>query len=144
MSDMTSLVRRATIEVLAPRVGGPLARAISTKLAGDPRLDRYELTTSAIEPGVYIVAEATYRIDFSEFGVDDVEATRTDIVTRVTELLAESVDEDPSAFVTGEEPDTELIEDIIVAESSESTYLQTAYDTDNHDSTEDVIVPDPR
>ncbi|WP_435320641.1 hypothetical protein [Haloarchaeobius sp. TZWSO28] len=130
MSATTELVRETVSDVLEdePDVDRSLARSIGTKIAGDPALDRVDISEDSIELVVHTVADATYRINLDGFGVADPSQARRNIVEKVHQhFVARTTETDgdpePSSDASGE-PDTrdeqsdgESDDDIIIANS---------------------------
>ena len=154
MSEVTQLVRDVVVDRLAGELDKSVARSIATKVAGDPKLDRIDMSSKSIEPIAQIVAKSIYRINLADFGVSKPDRTRRDVVEGVTMGIAQriSVDLSEELLVRGRKEslisqETEVANhksqpytkngDIIVAENDPRELSSTAFDDDKPDGGED-------
>ncbi|EMA07302.1 MULTISPECIES: hypothetical protein [Haloarcula] len=159
MSATTELVRHIVEEVIQDEQGvnDGLAQSISSKVAGDPELDRVEISEDSLKPVAHTVADATYRVDLAGFGVSNPDRARREIVEGVTQHFAAqtessengSTSNNDQTQTTGTGKQTRSADsdnDIIVAgakedESNDAPSKRTSISSDSNDqSPEDDMV----
>lgn len=135
MSETTELVRRIVREVLKneSNVNSSLARSISSKIAGDPHLDRVEISDDTIEPVAHTVADATYRIDLEDFGVTNPDQVRREIVEKTVESFEVQTTGSEGNIESGSE-DSKADEDEIIVAGSSSSESETQPEASTDDS----------
>lgn len=160
MSATTELVRHIVEEVIQDEsdVSASLAQSIGSKIAGDPELDRVEISEDSLKPVAHTVADATYRVDLDGFGVSNPDQARRKIVEGVTQQFAAQTDStDNSSRSNSEQTQTATAgkqtgsagsdDDIIVAGGKDGEHnndsskgASTSSDSNNQSAEDNAIV----
>lgn len=124
-----------------------LVREISSKIAGDPRLDGLDISERSSKSIAKIVAESTHRVNLAEFGIDRQRKAREDIVELSYETMKQLSDTDQNEGSETDDEDSatdsdasaiEDHDDITVADEGMMSTAFDDYETSSKDEGRDV------